>query len=96
MVEIKPNALYSRNDLGELLQPLGLSVEQFLERVKPPKLFKSVFLGADILEALKTAERLNATKRPLPDAGASIAQLSNRRKESQPGQRLRDYLAKKD
>ena len=55
--EIKPDCLYSLEDLERELGALGLSARQFLDQVKPPKLFRNVWRGADILEALTQYRR---------------------------------------
>lgn len=55
MLALDPNALYSKEDLAALLTPFGLSVDAFLDRVRPRKVFKSVYFGKDLLAALERA-----------------------------------------
>jgi len=52
MFQIDPTTLYSLEDLEREMDALGLTVRQFLDQVRPPKLFRTVWRGADILEAL--------------------------------------------
>jgi len=54
MFEIKPNALYFLDDLARELGAGGLSVRQFLEKVRPPKKFRAAWLGSDLITALET------------------------------------------
>lgn len=59
MIEIKPNALYSRGDLAAMLEPAGVDVDHFTARLKARKVFKQVWLGADILKAFEAAPALS-------------------------------------
>lgn len=58
MIEINPHALYTRDDLAAMLKPAGVDVDHFIARLKPRKVFKMLFYGADILKALETAPSL--------------------------------------
>lgn len=58
MIEFRPQALYSREDLEAMLAEVGISVEQFLDRVRPAKLFKSCYYGADLIAAMESAQRI--------------------------------------
>lgn len=68
MVRIDPDTLYSRSDLREILDPLGIDPDFFVQRIRPRKVFKQAFLGADLLEAIKTADPLGSTEKALPPA----------------------------
>ena len=58
MMEIKPNALYSRADLAKMLRDSGIDVDTFVGRLKPRKVFKALYYGADLLKALDAAPAL--------------------------------------
>lgn len=67
MVRIDPDTLYSRGDLAEVLAPLGINPDSFVARIKPRKVFRSAFLGSDLLEAIRRADPLGADH-PIPPA----------------------------
>ena len=67
MIRIERDGLYSRTDLAELLKPFGLDVDTWTARLKPRKVFKSLWLGEDLLDALKAAPALGDPQ-PLPRA----------------------------
>ncbi|MCE5229044.1 hypothetical protein LLG95_05545 [bacterium] len=67
MIEIQPNALYSKEDLEGLLEPVGLSAEAFIERLKPRKVFRALYYGKDLIEALSTASPIKE-RSPAPNA----------------------------
>jgi hypothetical protein len=69
MIEILPNGLYSRQDLIEMLKPLGIHADSFVARVKPIKRLRMVWLGSDLLAALQAAPALN-----VDDDAADVAQ----------------------
>lgn len=70
MIEIKHNALYTRADLAEMLEGYGVDVDTFIGRIRPRKVFKCLFFGEDILQALRSAPALDERKRKaLPAAG---------------------------
>jgi hypothetical protein len=58
MIEILPNALYTRADLAQILDGSGVDVDTFLGRIKSRKVFKSLWLGSDLLEAVRAAPAL--------------------------------------
>ena len=58
MIQIEPNALYTRDDLAVMLKPAGVDVDHFIARVKPRKFLRMVWLGDDILAAMRTAPAL--------------------------------------
>ena len=73
MFDISATALYSKSDLERLLEPLGLSVDAFLDRLRPRKTFKSVYFGRDLLYALENADPLKET--PTRPANRSRARV---------------------
>jgi hypothetical protein len=70
MIRIDASTLYTRADLAGLLKDRGVDVDHFTGRIKRRKVFRMLWLGADILEAIRTApalaERENRTADPLP------------------------------
>ena len=58
MIEIKRDALYSRADLAKMLRDSGIDVDTFIARLKPRKVFKALYYGADLLKALDAAPAL--------------------------------------
>lgn len=53
MIELQPNVFYTRQDLAELLRPAGIDVDHFIARLKARKVFRSVWLGSDLIEAYR-------------------------------------------
>lgn len=75
MVRIDPDTLYSRGDLAEVLAPLGIDPDFFVARIKPRKVFRSAFLGSDLLEAIRRADPLGADRSiPLPRSNGGLRQ----------------------
>jgi len=72
--EILPNALYSRAALAERLAPLGIQVDHFTRRLRPRRVFRMAWLGADILAALASAEALRENPE---EAGPAMAAPQN-------------------
>lgn len=58
MIEINPNALYTRSDLINLLEPVGIKADSFVARIRPRKVFRPVWLGKDLLDAIASAPPL--------------------------------------
>lgn len=58
MIKIDRDTLYFRADLAEALTPAGVDVDHFIARLRPRKVFKMVWLGEDILAALRAAPAL--------------------------------------
>jgi hypothetical protein len=58
MIRIDGSTLYTRQDLAELLKDSGVDVDHFIGRIKCRKVFRMLWLGADILEAIRTAPAL--------------------------------------
>ncbi len=52
---IERDVLYSRAALAEALQGL-VDVDRFLMRLRPRKVFKNCYLGADLIRALEVAK----------------------------------------
>jgi hypothetical protein len=53
---ISPTTLYTREALADALAPVGIvgaDVDGWLEVVNPARRFKTLFLGPDILEAIR-------------------------------------------
>jgi hypothetical protein len=71
MIRIDQNALYTRSDLAALLAGSGVDVDLFIGRIKARKVFKMLWLGEDILAALRAAPALSEREeaRELPSAG---------------------------
>ena len=61
-LRIDPDTVYTKRDLAEALNSVGIDVDLFLGRVKPKKVFRSCWLGSDILEALRRAPKLSERK----------------------------------
>lgn len=55
MIEIQPNCLYSRDDLIDMVKPLGIDADGFIARLKPVKRFRLAWWGEDLLEAIRNA-----------------------------------------
>jgi hypothetical protein len=58
MISIDPNSLYTRADLLALLEGSGLDVDTFIARIRARKVFRLLWLGSDILDALRKAPAL--------------------------------------
>ena len=58
MIRIERDCLYSRADLSEMLNGSGIDVDTFIARLKPRKVFKALYYGADLLKALDEAPAL--------------------------------------
>ena len=82
MIEIKPNALYSRSDLAAMLEPAGVDVDHFINRLKPRKVFKMLWTGEDILAALRSAPAL--ADRPEAPGLPMAANRGNRKRRKTP------------
>ena len=79
---IDPDTIYTRDDLAEAVSPFGINVATFLSRLRPKKVFKSGWLGSDILEAYRNAPPLGAPCE-LPHTQGSRPQRSSRGKRRQ-------------
>lgn len=70
---IDPTTLYSREDLGELLEPMGIDPDGFIQRVNPSKRFRRAWWGADLIEAIDRAPCLRLGGNPEPAAPRKVA-----------------------
>ena len=59
MIRIDPHALYTRADLTTMLDGSGVDVDHFIARLRPRKVFKCLFFGRDLLQALETVPALS-------------------------------------
>ena len=83
MFEINPHALYSRSDLLEGLQPMGIDADTWLARIKPTKRFRMAWTGRDLLDAMQRAEPLaerGGDDQPSTAAISVMAALPGRRR----------------
>ena len=62
MVELRPNAFYSRQDLLDMLGPLGVDADGLIARLKPAKRFRLVWWGNDLIKAIEAAPLLKKFK----------------------------------
>lgn len=67
MIRIERDTLYTRADLAELLAPAGVDPDTFIARLRPRKVFRCLYRGADILTAYDQAAPL-AEQHALPPA----------------------------
>jgi hypothetical protein len=58
VIRIEKDALYTRADLAAMLGPAGVDVDYFISRVKPRKFLRMVWLGEDLLAAMRAAPNL--------------------------------------
>lgn len=96
MFKIEENGLYSRADLAEALAPMGVDVDHFIGRLRPRKVFKMVWLGADLLAAFRAApslaEREDAPELPPPANRGNRTRRAGVAEANHPGATLQDYL----
>jgi len=95
MIEIKTNCLYSRSDLTDMLEPAGVDVDHFISRLRPRKVFKQLYYGADLLKALDAAPAL--ADRPEARELPAAANRGNKKRRgsaraARPGAKLDAYL----
>ena len=82
-IRIDPDTIYSRTDLAAVAAEFGLRVDTFLDRLKPRKVFKSAWLGSDILEAWRRAPALGDA-RELP-VGQNRGNRTSRKQPAKDG-----------
>ena len=58
MIELKPHALYSRQELIELLRPIGIDADGWLGKVRPARRFRKAYWGGDLIRAIETTTTL--------------------------------------
>jgi len=80
MIRIDRDTLYGRQDLVELLKESGVDVDHFISRLKCRKVFRMLWLGADILETLRTSPAL--AERDNEDAALPLTIPGRRRGRS--------------
>ena len=80
MIELKPDCLYTRDDLKAMLEPAGVDPDAFVARIKPRKVFRQVWLGSDLLTALRKAPTLAAT----PSSGMAPSTSTPKRRSARP------------
>ena len=84
-VRIDPDTCYTRAALKESVTgPLGVDVDRFLARIKPRKVFRTCWLGSDILEAWRAAEALGTLK-DRDSAKSGRKRRARKAKECRPG-----------
>jgi len=95
VIEINPNALYTRADLAAMLAPAGVDVDRFVARLRPRKVFRAFWKGSDLIEAYDKAPALaEQAEAPIPAAQNG----GNRRRRgahvvTAPGAKLDAYMA---
>ncbi len=58
MTKIDPHTFYTREELIEMLKPLGINADGFISRIKPAKRFRCAWWGQDLIDAIEEAPRL--------------------------------------
>jgi hypothetical protein len=58
MIKFDPHALYSRRDLIQMLEPLGIDPDAWIGRIRPKKRFRQAWFGEDLLEAIRKSPAL--------------------------------------
>ena len=72
MIEFNPHCLYSREDLREMLDPLGINVNSFIAKIKPIRRFRLAYWGQDLINAVNQTEPITMSETPaLPSPRAS-------------------------
>jgi hypothetical protein len=79
MILIQRDALYTRQDLAELLEPAGVDVDTFISKIKPRRVLRALYRGSDLLTAWDSAMELSEPM-SLPAAKNS----GNRKRRSSP------------
>ena len=77
MIVFQPNALYTRQDLADLLCPIGIDPDAFVKRVRPVKRFRMAWWGGDLIRAIDQAPVLGEA----PEISARKSGPSHRRNE---------------
>jgi hypothetical protein len=100
MIEIQPNALYSRSDLAAMLEGSGVDVDTFIARIKARKVFRMLWLGEDLLAAIRSApalsDRSDSAELPEPRrrGGWSTRRLKD---QERPGAAIRrEFIERRD
>ena len=89
MIEIKPNGIYSREDLAAMLSEFNMDVDYFIRRIQPLKRFKKIYIGRDLLNALYGAPEIGAGENGAEFPGAkNRGNRKSRKKNKQAGDPL--------
>lgn len=63
MFRIDPEGLYSRSELIEAFNDLGVDFDSFVRRAAVPRRLRQAYLGSDLLEAIRLLPCLEGLKR---------------------------------
>jgi len=74
MIVFQPNALYTRQDLADLLHPIGINPDSFVARIRPAKRFRMAWWGADLIAAIDAAPAMEEDA----DSPSSDSQIASR------------------
>ena len=77
MIEFKPTALYSREDLIELMKPFGIDGDGWLAKIRPARRFRRAYWGADLIRAIEETPEIGDTGEP------KLAEKLNRHRAGQ-------------
>jgi hypothetical protein len=88
VIEINPNALYTRADLAEMLAPVGIDADTFVARLKPKRVFRMAWLGKHIVEAFDAAPVL--AERGDAGGGVSLPAAQNKGNRTRRGGHVDD------
>lgn len=92
MLRIDPLTLYTRSDLSAMLEGSGVDVDTFIARIKARKVFKMLWLGEDLLAAIRLApalaERSDCPAVPKPKSQARQRRQSATAPDTGPGSAL--------
>jgi hypothetical protein len=92
MIRIEPNALYSRSDLIEMLEPVGIDPDTFIARLRPRKVFRAVWYGRDLLAALDQAPALGDQEPATMPAAKNRGGGQKGRGSGRPGAEIEAYM----
>ena len=97
MIEMKPNALYTRSDLAEMLKPLGIDPDAWIRRIRPVKRFRQAWWGAYLIRAIEVAPALSEQDGKVPVLPAARGRGGRRgRMGHEPGKKLVQTFCRKD
>lgn len=84
---IDPESLYSRSELAEAFDNLGIDFDAFVRRAGVPRRLRQAYLGGDLLDALKALPTLDGLKRSHRSISTAPEYLfqGNRNKQQDPG-----------
>lgn len=58
MFKIDQHTIYTRADLKQELDPIGVTVDWFVQKYQPRKVFKNGWLGSDLIESIQPRQAL--------------------------------------